>query len=152
MTKGIYALILEVKKKENIKIGKVKEYVFLPGPYIYVGSALGTRSNNVENRLKRHFSSSKKNFWHVDYLLANPEVEPVQAFYAKTDEKMECKLSAQLAKCSRLISFKGFGNSDCLQGCKTHLYYFDNAVDLVKIINSAFKAINLEPKSYKKIE
>ena len=149
MTKGIYALIIKIKDEISLKIGKNKNYRFFPGYYVYIGSALGIYSNNIEARLKRHFSRTKKLFWHIDYLLASPKVEPVKAFYAITELKMECRLSVQLQNFSNFIIFENFGNSDCQAGCKTHLYYFNNISNLEHVVISSFKNINLEPRPYK---
>ena len=143
MTKGIYALVLEIKEEINLNIGKNKNYNFLPGYYIYIGSALGEFSNSIENRLKRHFSNDKKIFWHIDYLLASPLVKPIKAYYAETNQKKECKLAAQLSNFKKSNIFSNFGNSDCQSGCKTHLFYFNNMSNLDDIIVSAFKNIDL---------
>ena len=148
MTKGIYALIISIKEEISLNIGKNRYYTFLPSNYVYIGSALGKYSNNIENRLKRHFSNNKKLFWHIDYLLANPKVKPLQAIYARTDQKKECELSAQLAKYSNSDLFSNFGNSDCRAGCNTHLYYFDRNSNLEEIIISVFKNIHLKPELF----
>ncbi|MHA1299863.1 MAG: GIY-YIG nuclease family protein [Candidatus Helarchaeota archaeon] len=146
MTIGIYALIIQVERNIFLKIGKNKNYNFLSGFYIYVGSALGKYSNNIENRLKRHFSNNKKLFWHIDYFLAEPKVQPIKAVFAPTNQKKECELSAQLFRYSNIKIFRDFGNSDCHSGCKTHLYYFNGKVNLDEIVFSAFRNIGLTPK------
>ncbi|MHA1379031.1 MAG: GIY-YIG nuclease family protein [Candidatus Helarchaeota archaeon] len=149
MTVGVYALIIEVKEDTFLKIGKRKNYNFLAGKYVYIGSALGKFSNNIENRLKRHFSKNKKLFWHIDYFLANSKIKPIQAVYGLTTEKKECNLSSQLSKYMNTVIFKEFGNSDCRSNCKTHLYYFGNIKNLEKIVVDAFRNINLDPLFYK---
>ncbi len=150
MTKGIYAIIINVRKEISLNIGKKKKYIFLPGYYIYVGSALGNYSTNIENRLKRHFSNNKTLFWHIDYLLNNPNVEAEKAYYTKTDQKKECELSSKIMAYSNSNLFKDFGNSDCKAGCKTHLFYFNDKKNLENILKSAFKEIFLKPELFTK--
>ncbi|MFX0133569.1 MAG: DUF123 domain-containing protein [Candidatus Hodarchaeota archaeon] len=145
MTKGIYALIIIIKENITLKIGKNRNYNFLPGYYIYIGSALGKFSTNIENRLRRHFSNNKKVFWHIDYLLNTPEVTPIKAFYAETAQKKECELSSRLKNYSDSDLFKDFGNSDCKARCKTHLFYFDTDLNLEHVVKSAFNEIFLKP-------
>jgi len=123
MTQGIYALIIKIKEEITLKIGKNRIYNFFSGFYVYIGSALGKFSTNIENRLRRHFSPNKKLFWHIDYLLNNPNVEAQKAFYAMTDQNKECELSLRIMNYTNSDLFKGFGNSDCKAGCKSHLFY-----------------------------
>ena len=54
--KGIYCLIINVKKNTDLKIGSLGDIEFKKGSYIYVGSA----QNGIENRVKRHFAKNKK--------------------------------------------------------------------------------------------
>ena len=150
MTRGIYALIIRIKEKVVINIGKKKKYNFLPGYYIYIGSALGEYSNNIENRLKRHFSNNKKLFWHIDYLLNISKIEAKKALYAKTNQKKECELSSKIMNYSNSDLFKDFGNSDCEAGCKTHLFYFNDYTNLENIVKSAFREIFLKPVLFTK--
>lgn len=149
MTKGIYAIIINISEKLDLNIGKNRNYNFLPGYYIYIGSAFGTHSNNIENRLSRHFSNNKKLFWHIDYLLNCSKIKIIKAFYAKTNLKKECELSAQFFNYSNADLYKNFGNSDCKADCNTHLYYFGNISNLEDITINAFKNINLNPEFFK---
>ncbi len=113
--KGIYCLIIDVKKNIELKIGSLGRIEFKKGDYIYVGSA----QNNIEKRVERHFSKNKKKHWHIDYLLADKNVKLKKYLYKKAGKKQECKLA-----CSFLLSFeepiKGFGCSDC--NCVSHLF------------------------------
>ena len=109
--KGCYCLIIEVDKNQYLKIGKKLKIDFKKGYYVYVGSAM----NNLESRVKRHLSKTKKLHWHVDYLLKNNEI--IEVIY-NLDEKVECDISQKLAKNNTFI--KDFGCSDC--DCESHLY------------------------------
>jgi len=50
--KGIYILKLNLKKNQEIMIGKLGKIFFEKGSYYYVGSS----QNNIEKRIERHFS------------------------------------------------------------------------------------------------
>jgi Uri superfamily endonuclease len=62
MSQGVYTLIIKNSKEQDIQIGKLGNFLFPEGFYIYIGSALGKTATNLENRLKRHLSSTKKLF------------------------------------------------------------------------------------------
>ena len=62
----------------------------------------------------------KKRHWHIDYLLANKNVEIVDVRIKETGKKEECETALNL-KGERVI---GFGCSDCR--CSSHLIKIDN--------------------------
>ena len=113
--KGIYCLIIHVKKDLSLKIGALGIINFKKGDYIYIGSA----QNGIENRVKRHFAKNKKKHWHIDYLLTDKNVGLKKYLYKKAGKEQECKLA-----CSLLSSLEEpigrFGCSDCK--CKSHLF------------------------------
>jgi len=112
--KGIYLLLIEVKKNIFIKVGKLGKIKFNKGKYIYVGSA----QKNLEKRIKRHFKKNKNKFWHIDYLLANKNVKIKDVFYTIAKKEKECKIAKFISKYAKPI--ENFGSSDCK--CKSHLY------------------------------
>ena len=71
--KGTYCLIIELKKSIKTKIGALGKIEFMPGYYVYVGSAM----NSIESRVKRHLADDKKLHWHIDYLLKNKDADIV---------------------------------------------------------------------------
>ena len=83
--KGIYALIIRVPHDLEIQIGALGAQNFNSGFWIYIGSAQGNTSTNLEHRLRRHHRYDKKIHWHIDYLLAS-EVELTQAIWSETAE------------------------------------------------------------------
>jgi len=113
--KGVYCLIINVKKDINLRVGSLGKIEFKKGSYIYVGSA----QNSIEKRVERHFKQKKRKYWHIDYLLADKNVKLQKYLYKKAGKKEECKLA-----CSLLSSLEepvnGFGCSDC--NCKSHLF------------------------------
>ncbi len=128
--KGCYCLIIEVNKNQYLKIGKKLKIDFKKGYYVYVGSAM----NNLESRVKRHLSKTKKLHWHVDYLLKNNEITEV---IYNLDKKVECDISQKLAKNNTFI--KDFGCSDC--DCESHLYYFKSKKAAIEEVKNAYSSI-----------
>jgi len=110
--KGIYALIISLKKDKKIKIGSLGNLNFKKGIYIYIGSA----QNNLEKRLARHKSKTKKLHWHIDYLLKHAKI--IKVLTKKGKKSLECKTAQHLLKIQEPI--KGFGCSDCK--CISHLF------------------------------
>ncbi len=115
--KGFYNLVIYNKKGINIKIGKLGEFFFTRGYYIYTGSA----QNSLQKRVERHLSSTKKLHWHVDYFLEYAKITKV--YTIESTEKSECVLSNEVSSLpDAQIVINGFGSSDC--SCKTHLHFF----------------------------
>ena len=112
--KGIYCLIINVRKNISLEVGSLSEIEFEKGSYIYVGSA----QNSIEKRVGRHFKQNKKKYWHIDYLLADKNVKIEKYLHKKAGKKEECKIASFLMLFEEPI--KKFGCSDC--NCKSHLF------------------------------
>jgi Uri superfamily endonuclease len=108
-----YQLHIEVREEVRVTVGRLGECIFPPGRYIYTGSA----KRNLEARLRRHLSPTKRLHWHIDYLLAAPGVRvmSVARFNAP-----ECQLNRQTAGS---LPVPRFGATDCRAGCGSHLKY-----------------------------
>jgi Uri superfamily endonuclease len=137
--KGSYCLIIRVSRDITLQIGKLGSFDFDMGFYVYVGSAL----NSLVGRLKRHLSDDKKLFWHVDYLLADSNVELVEIVFAVDDGKWECALASEVGSAG--VDVKGFGCSDCK--CSSHLFKFDDLDGSVGVSVNSFKKLLLQPKN-----
>ena len=141
---GVYTLILKINKASTIQVGGLGVQSFLKGLYIYTGSALGFRSINLRNRISRHLGQRKKNFWHIDYLLASNQTRVKTVIYGITSEDLECRVAQQIAT-SRgcTIPIKGFGSSDCHNRCPSHLSFFAKTCykELVVNIESIYAGI-----------
>ena len=114
---GIYALIIKLSKKKEIKIGRLGTFVFPKGSYVYTGSA----QNGLEKRINRHLSSEKKFHWHIDYLLFHAKVIKVVRYVGRKDECKLNNVTGQSVGATQIV--KKFGSSDC--SCVTHLYFFE---------------------------
>ncbi len=122
---GIYTLILFLSREIDLKIGKLGEKKFQKGYYIYTGSALGKGSTNLRYRIARHLRKKKRNFWHIDYLLANDNMCVEAVIAAETNEDIECTINNHIKKIrGAKIQVKCFGASDCRKNCGSHLLYF----------------------------
>ena len=143
--KGVYCLVINVRKDLNINIGAFGKIRFKKGIYAYVGSA----QNNLEKRVSRHLSRSskiskkflghkksqsdffvnKKKFWHIDYLLDNRFAKILKVYYKKAKKSEECKIAKKLSKTE--IPIVNFGCSDC--DCKSHLFKIKNLRNILNI-------------------
>jgi len=139
--KGCYCLIIYVKKKSRIKIGKKLGCIeFKRGIYVYIGSAM----NSLESRLNRHLSDDKKLHWHVDYLLKHDNTKILNILY-NTDKKVECDISQYLS--AKTTSIRDFGCSDC--DCESHLYYFKNRKEAIEHVKRAYDSIAMPYKYFR---
>ncbi len=108
-----YQLYIHLSKCSIIEIGMLGTFEFPAGEYIYTGSA----KRNMEARIQRHLSKSKKLKWHIDYLLANPNAQVVEI---KRFSDSECSINQ---KSEGEILIPRFGASDCKNRCGSHLKY-----------------------------
>lgn len=114
--RGVYVLLIDLKKKIDIKVGRLGMTPFTPGKYLYVGRA----KQHLKGRLKRHLRKDKKSFWHIDYLLQNSYIEEI---WLKRNFFDECRTAASILSLCKDGSFPilGFGSSDCR--CPSHLIH-----------------------------
>jgi Uri superfamily endonuclease len=124
-TSGVYMLILFVPKEVTLTIGRLGKQRFPMGYYTYTGSALGKGSSNLKHRISRHLRKEKQRFWHIDYLLADPNVSVEAVVAAETSNDLECSLNRHMKKMKEAeVPVNGFGASDCTKNCGSHLLYF----------------------------
>src|SRR3990172_896506 len=115
--RGSYLLILELKRKRQIPIGKLGRVSFRKGFYIYVGSAM----TNLSKRMERHRHLRKQHHWHIDELRAVTEFHSVLAI--RSSARLECEIAKAFSDISE-YKIPGFGCTDCT--CETHLFGFEN--------------------------
>lgn len=113
----LYAVTYHLTESiKGISIGKLGQFDFEAGYYVYVGSA----KRNIKARIARHLKLEKKNRWHIDYLRPYLEVQSVQSY---PEGEGECQLFQQLKSDHNAnVPVKGFGSSDC--NCDSHLFYY----------------------------
>jgi Uri superfamily endonuclease len=149
--KGGYALVLSAAGRSTVKIGS-KTFDLEPGKYAYAGSALGP--GGIECRVGRHIRRFTQScaegtrgeppvkHWHVDYL--PPMMALVAVVAAESRERLECRLARAL-KATGAQAIKGFGATDCREGCGGHLLFLGgkSGEGAVAIISSAFRQMGL---------
>ena len=115
MSKGMYLLLMDLPENRRIEVGRLGTFSFPKGAYLYVGSAL----RNLEKRVARHVSRTKRLRWHIDFLLEFAEIRGVMTI--PTEERLECALNTMVSERIPAVSeVRGFGSSDCR--CVTHLW------------------------------
>ena len=112
--KGVYVLIIELSQGAEAQVGALGTVHFAKGLYAYVGSA----QDGLEKRIERHIRKEKQVFWHVDYLLENPDTRIMAVFVKEAPKTMECVIAAAIGQCGEAVV--GFGCSDCR--CPSHLH------------------------------
>ncbi|MCZ9312683.1 MAG: GIY-YIG nuclease family protein [Methanocorpusculum sp.] len=118
MDKGVYCLLLECTAPQTIRIGALGERNFVPGWYLYTGSALGSGGlSRVSRHIRFYREQYRKPKWHIDYFMADEVVRLRKVICAKTEADLECVLAAAIGG----DGVAAFGCSDC--NCPTHLFY-----------------------------
>lgn len=108
-----YQLTIEVARPLRCAIGRLGEFDFPAGRWLYTGSA----RRALDARIARHLRAEKTLRWHIDYLLAQPGVTISRVVRSAVDE---CRLNQAAAG---VVVVPGFGASDCCAGCGAHLRY-----------------------------
>ncbi len=112
-------LLLRLRRRSVLAIGRLGDRVFAAGTYAYVGSARGP--GGLAARLRHHLGPSPHPHWHIDYLKTRAVV--VEVWAAAHPRRQECRWAGILARMSGGNSpVPGFGASDC--ACTSHLFHF----------------------------
>jgi Uri superfamily endonuclease len=106
-----YQLVIKLPSTVRVQVGRLGEFEFRAGTYVYTGSA----RRGFEARLARHARPEKALRWHIDYLLAVPGVRITKVVRSRRDE---CGLNQAVRGA---VCVPGFGASDCRAGCGSHL-------------------------------
>jgi Uri superfamily endonuclease len=101
----------------RIRVGRLGVFRFRPGTYVYTGRA----ARGLKARVLRHIRGSQCKHWHIDYLLGRSEVRLQRVTLASGNPADECRVNQ--ATPGRPV-IRGFGASDCRQGCGAHLRQF----------------------------
>jgi Uri superfamily endonuclease len=124
---GTYALVLQLDGGRVIRVGRLGEFDFPAGYYLYLGSALGP--GGLAGRLGRHLAQAGRErhpHWHIDYLRQRASVTAVWYVTGATRrEHAWATLAATLDGASSPAP--RFGASDCR--CPSHLFHFAIAPD-----------------------
>ena len=91
--RGCYSLIIDLKRKKRLRVGKLGEAVFPAGTYVYTGSAM----KGLEARLRRHCARKKKMHWHIDHLLTLPDAQIQRIILYPVAPGQECRQNKRIA-------------------------------------------------------
>ena len=123
MIPGVYHLLIHLAWNTNILVGKLGDFHFAVGYYVYTGSAL----RGLESRISRHRRREKRLHWHIDYLLQHGRI--IDVVTHETTERLECLFNEKILSLPGCrVPVKGFGSSDC--DCISHLTYFEERPDI----------------------
>jgi len=112
-------LLFRITNDFSRSVGLLGRVHFEKGNYAYVGSA----QSSLFPRLERHYAKKKRVHWHIDYLTTSKNTKIKSAIYSAADTKeIECRLSAMLSTLSFSKAVPSFGATDCIHGCKSHLF------------------------------
>jgi Uri superfamily endonuclease len=129
--KGTYLLILRLKVRRRITVGKLGAFDFAAGYYGYAGSAFGP--GGLAGRIGHHLKPVATPRWHIDYLRKKAVIEKI--WISTQAEKREHAWAGTLSGMGGVIAaVTGFGSSDCR--CVTHLVYFQ-AKPVIREIQAA---------------
>jgi Uri superfamily endonuclease len=110
-----YVLIIKAKRSFRKRIGARGLREFKAGYYFYVGSG----KKQLVQRIKRHLRMKKKQFWHIDYLLASPSIA-IRDIYVSTIS--EDDLADRMDRSGLVEPYDNyFGASDSSR--VSHLFY-----------------------------
>lgn len=146
---GIYVLIIRKSVCEKIAVGRFGSYVFPKGHYSYTGSALGTRSLNLRNRIAYHLRTKRRGHWHIDFLLDSKDTVIEGVVLSEANKLEECDISQGIEELRETtVCVKGFGSTDCRSRCQTHLHYFRGCSHrkVVRDVSEIFRKRDLKPK------
>jgi len=111
--RGSYLLILYLRRKRSLSVGRLGTVYFPQGFYIYVGSAM----RGLGRRIDRHRHARKRPHWHIDALRAVTEFRSAPA--VRSSDRLECEIARGLRGIGQW-QIPGFGSTDC--DCGTHLF------------------------------
>lgn len=111
--RGSYLLVLRLRRKRRLAVGRLGTLSLPGGYYIYVGSAMA----NLTHRIDRHRRLRKLFHWHIDSLRSVAQLQSI--FPIRSSERLECEISRALSEIADW-TVAGFGSSDCQ--CQSHLF------------------------------
>lgn len=116
---GTYILVLNLESAEPIQIGRLGQFLFPAGWYLYVGSAMGPGGFAARvTRHQRRIGADKRAHWHIDYL--REKAGWGDTWVRASAERVECAWAVKLQSLpGAQVVVPGFGASDC--SCRSHL-------------------------------
>jgi len=123
---GSYALRLLLRDPVCLRIGRLGQFSFPAGDYLYLGSAHGP--GGLRARLRHHTRVMEHPHWHLDWL--RPHGVLAGGWFSTAPGVIECDWSQALLQLpGAALPAPGFGSSDCRAGCAAHLVAFPCGMD-----------------------
>mgnify|MGYP001123982416 CR=1 FL=1 len=143
--RGVYNLIIRFNRGCTVAIVRGAVLLLEPGFYIYTGSARGRGSTSLEQRLRRHLTQNKKQFWHIDRILQCRSAEVVAVVFAETRRNAECWVNAALMEDPHIRALgNGIGSSDCR--CRSHFLIAQGPLrSLIFRVRHAYERVGFSP-------
>ena len=121
---GSYALFLALPQAVHLAVGRLGEFDFPAGVYVYLGSANGP--GGLRARLAHHARIAAHPQWHLDYF--HPYTQITGGFVIEGNPAgtlpLECAWSQQILRLpGARPAAPGFGSTDCRSGCAAHLIW-----------------------------
>jgi len=139
--KGIYTLILSLRKSTSQEVGRLGILHLKGGYYAYTGSA---RGSGGFKRINRHLNvlhgRNMTRKWHIDHLLPITSFRCVVA--SSTDQDLECAVAKGIGLACEPVP--GFGCTDC--SCTSHLHFSSGCEDLLDTVIQAHFDAGLSPE------
>ena len=143
--KGTYSLILELERDQYIEIGKLGKF------YSKKGIMYTMAAHLADLKGQYHLKKIKRK-WHIDYLLDNSKI--IKIFLSEVEKNYEHEISKSLSNSPNAeVLARGFGSSDCKDGCPSHLIYFSENPEIIGIYQRLnLKYLILEESDFKNMQ
>ncbi|WJW76248.1 GIY-YIG nuclease family protein [Thiohalobacter sp. IOR34] len=116
---GSYVLLLHLAQPRQLIVGRLGEFDFEAGWYLYVGSAQGP--GGLAARVGHHLQGTARPRWHIDYLRAAARLQAV--WYSAEPRRREDDWAALVSTLpGARVPVPGFGASD--SSAASHLLAF----------------------------
>ena len=123
--KGNYIIVFWNDRQFLFKDARFGNQLITPGYYLYCGSAHG--SGGVKARVGRHLRPTKKKQWHIDHI--KPKMKPLEIWFEISEDLNECAFIRALEKNpGSQFPLRGFGASDCKEGCISHFIHLPEGI------------------------
>ena len=139
--KGIYTLILRLRKSTSREVGRLGILHLKSGYYAYTGSARGSGGfKRIDRHLNVLCGRNMTRKWHIDHLL--PIVSFRCAVASPTDQDLECAVAKGIGLICEQVP--GFGCTDC--SCTSHLHFSSVYKDMLDTVMQAHFDAGLYPE------
>ena len=113
-----YIIISKITGKNHLQTSTASHSIYLEISSRLLNVKTGSAKRGLNARIDRHKRNDKKLHWHIDFLLAAKSAKVTSVDTFEFREGGECALNQSIIG-EHIV--RGFGASDCRNGCKSHL-------------------------------